>query len=117
MRILSPAIALGILVLFCGGIFAFAKKLQAPHVDEKDKDSPYFCGEVFQPSKGKVKKGELSPEYRRFFAVAFLFTIMEIGALVLGTIPRGLGIWFPLGFLGLMLLSVTAILVEVFEER
>jgi len=117
MSALSPAVALCLVFVVSWGLFLLAKRFQTKKVFEKEKREIYFCGEPYEPVKGKAEKGELHPEYRRFFATAFLFTVMEIGALFLGTIPKGLGIFLPLGFLGLMLVSVGAILVEVFEER
>ena len=117
MTLLSPAPALLITALLSWALFAFSGFLRARPVREESKEEIYLCGESEEALPTKEKEPSLNPEYRRFFATAFLFTIMEIGALFLGTIPQGQGRALPLAFLGLMLASVSAILVEVFDSR
>ena len=117
MSLLSPAPALAITALLSWALFAFSGILRAKSVKEDSKEETYLCGEPEEALPAKDREPSLHPEYRRFFATAFLFTIMEIGALFLGTIPRGHGYVLPLAFLGLMLASVSAILVEVFDSR
>ncbi len=117
MNLLSPVPALAIMSLLAVGLFIFSGFLRARSTHEDAKTETYLCGEPEESLTPKDREPSLQPEYRRFFATAFLFTIMEVGALFLGTIPRGHGYILPLGFLGLMLASVSAILVEVFQSR
>lgn len=116
MSLLSPVPALAIVCLLATGLFLLSGRLRARAVHEDAKEQMYLCGETEEVLTPKDHEPSLQPEYRRFFATAFLFTIMEIGALFLGTIPNGLGALMPLAFLALMLASVSAILVEVFQS-
>ncbi|HHW18403.1 MAG TPA: hypothetical protein GXX30_05830 [Firmicutes bacterium] len=116
MSLLAPPLAVALMFGFSWGLFALTGRLRAKEVSEDEKPKVYFCGE--EEAQGEKEQNlELNPEYRRFFATAFLFTIMEVGALFLGTIPKGHGILLPMSFLCFLLLSVGAILVEVFQER
>ena len=116
MALLSLPLALIVLTGF--GVLAFKASggLSARHVYEDQKQEAYFCGEKAPAPSSHAPSGRLHPEYRRFFATAFLFTIMELGALLLGTIPREHGPGLSLIFAALMLFSVGVVLVEVFRE-
>ncbi|HHY34090.1 MAG TPA: hypothetical protein GX510_00415 [Firmicutes bacterium] len=116
MTLLSLPLALIVLTGFGVLLFKVSGRLSAGAVYEEQKREAYFCGEKAPASSSRPSGGKLHPEYRRFFATAFLFTIMEAGALLLGTIPKGHGPWLSLAFAGLMLLSLGVILVEVFQE-
>ncbi|MBE3518766.1 MAG: hypothetical protein IMW97_00480 [Firmicutes bacterium] len=116
MMSLSLPLALVVLVGFGVLLFKLSGRLSARAVYEDEKQEAYFCGEKAPDPSSRPSGGKLHPEYRRFFATAFLFTIMEVGALLLGTIPKEHGPLLSLAFAGLMLLSVGVILVEVFQE-
>jgi NADH:ubiquinone oxidoreductase subunit 3 (subunit A) len=117
MNLLSPVPALLITSLLALGLYVLFGSQRARSTHEEGKTETYLCGEPEESLTPKDRQPSLQPEYRMFFATAFLFTIMEVGALLLGTIPKGHGYFLPLGFLGLMLASVGAILSEVFQSR
>lgn len=109
----SPIFALVVVATLCTGFFFLLGKVRQASVAEKAKSEAYLCGES-QEALGAASKGSfLHPEYRMFAATAFLFTIVEMGALLLGTVPAGTGRLLPVAFLSLMLVSVSAILLEV----
>jgi NADH:ubiquinone oxidoreductase subunit 3 (subunit A) len=111
--LLSPPLAFAILFLAILGLFQWSKRLSTPGEEVQGKRAGYFCGEetdLFeQPSSG----GKLRPDYRRFFGAAFLFTVIEVGVLLLATVPSGLAALPGLAVLLLGLASVFGLIMEV----
>ena len=80
--------------------------LMAPKVkDVGGKLKTYACGEDIPGIK--IQFG-----YRMFFFIALFFTMMHVAALVVATIPRGPVAYFGIFYLGMIFLSVLALITR-----
>jgi NADH:ubiquinone oxidoreductase subunit 3 (subunit A) len=79
-----PPIAFGVLLLAVLALSRLAKGIAFRGPTGPGADKPYSCGE-------DLEVNSFRPEYAQFFSFAFFFTIMHVVALVLATVPGGLG--------------------------
>jgi ABC-type multidrug transport system permease subunit len=81
-----PVITFGLALLVSWFIFWFGGKLAPmPLRDAKYKLKAYACGEDFPGGKVEQSYG--------LFHVAFIFTVLHVGALVVATAPSGEMAW------------------------
>ncbi|MCL2151169.1 MAG: NADH-quinone oxidoreductase subunit A [Coriobacteriia bacterium] len=62
------------------------------------KEDPYACGQ-------DVPSGRYQPGYADFFQFAFLFTILDVATLMIGTVVAG-GVWLTVLVLGIVVLAL-----------
>jgi NADH-quinone oxidoreductase subunit A len=102
---LSPPLAFLVFLAIFYLIYFLAGRL-APKVNVVGgKLKSYACGEDIAGSK--VQFG-----YRLFFFIALFFTMMHVAALVVATLPSGPIAFFGLFYLGMILLSVAALVTR-----
>ena len=90
-------IATFLIILFIVFIlYLYSKTLGPKYKKEKYKQQSYACGEDYQG-------GKLHQSYN-FFHIAFFFTVLHVGALLITTAPIG-----STALLGLVLISVMAL--------
>ncbi|MDD5528404.1 MAG: hypothetical protein PHX21_00060 [bacterium] len=103
--LLSPAVAF-VIFLAIFYIFYFIIGTLAPKTKKiGGKLSTYACGEDIQGYK--VQFG-----YKLFFFIAIFFTIMHVATLVVATVPSGRIALFGLLYLGMIFLSVLALIIR-----
>ena len=103
--LLSPPLALLVFVAVFTVFYFLAGRL-APKVNPAGgKLKSYACGEDIPGSK--VQFG-----YRLFFFIALFFTMMHVAALVVATLPSGPIAYFGLFYLGMIFLSVAALITR-----
>jgi NADH:ubiquinone oxidoreductase subunit 3 (subunit A) len=72
--------------------------------DKKACAKPYACGQ-------DITNHRVQPDYSRFFTFAFFFTIMDVVALIINTIPKGGYSGFPLAILYLVMTLVCLLIL------
>jgi NADH-quinone oxidoreductase subunit A len=103
--LLSPLISF-IIFLLIYYIFYRISAGFAPKVkDVAGKFTTYACGEDIPGYK--VQFG-----YRLFFFVALFFTMMHVAALVVATVPKGPLVYFGIFYLGMIFLSILALVTR-----
>jgi len=96
--LLSPLVVF-VIMLAVAGLLTWLLKGLAPHgTPNPSKDDPYACGQ-------EVPTGRIQPGYSDFFHFAFLFTILEVVALLLGTVTAT-AIWLTIVILAVVVLAV-----------
>jgi len=98
-----PLITFIIALLVVVGFYLFAGKLGPKPKEAKYKLESYACGEDYP-------EGESNPSYD-FFHVAFFFTVLHVGALLLATAPLGKGAFLGVFLIGAMGLTAFALYV------
>ncbi len=111
--LLSPPLAFAILFLAVLGLFHLSGRLSSPGEDAPGKRLSYLCGEETELFDTPSSGGKLRPDYRRFFGAAFFFTVIEVGVLLLATVPSGLAALPGLVLLLLGAASVFGLIMEV----
>ena len=102
---LSPPLAFLVFLAIFYIIYFLAGRL-APRLNPiGGKLKSYACGEDIPGSK--VQFG-----YRLFFFIALFFTMMHVAALVVATLPPGPIAYFGLFYLGMIFLSVAALITR-----
>lgn len=102
---LSPPLAFLVFLAIFYVIYFLAGRL-APKLNAVGgKLKSYACGEDIPGSK--VQFG-----YRLFFFIALFFTMMHVAALVVATLPAGPIAYFGLFYLGMIFLSVAALITR-----
>jgi NADH-quinone oxidoreductase subunit A len=105
MEILLPPLAFLVFLAIFYIIYFLAGRL-APKVNPAGgKLKSYACGEDIPGSK-------LQFGYRLFFFIALFFTMMHVSALVVATLPPGPIAYFGLFYLGMIFLSVLALITR-----
>lgn len=84
-------------------LYLFAGRLEPPSRQAKYKFEAYACGE--EAPKEKVQQSY------DFFHVAFFFTILHVGALLIATAPMGPNLLLGVILIGLMALTAFALFV------
>jgi NADH-quinone oxidoreductase subunit A len=79
--ILSPPVALIILLLVGMGLSHVLSSLAATGKDDERKLEAYACGQ-------RNYVHNVSPDYSQFFPYAFFFTIMHVLVLIVATAPK-----------------------------
>ena len=77
--LLSPPIALIILLIFGGLYYALMRGLTLKKEPSAEALKPYACGEE--------QSEAVQPDYGQFFPFAFFFTILHVVALTVATVP------------------------------
>jgi NADH-quinone oxidoreductase subunit A len=103
--LLSPPLAFLLFLAIFTALYFLAGRL-APKVNAVgDKLKSYACGEDIPGMK-------LQFGYRLFFFIALFFTMMHVAALVVATLPTGPIAYFGLFYLGMIFLSVAALVTR-----
>jgi NADH:ubiquinone oxidoreductase subunit 3 (subunit A) len=91
-----PVVTFLIMLIIVYLLYLFAGTLGPKHTKAKYKLKTYACGEDY--SGGKL------PQSYNFFHIAFFFTILHVGALLIATAPGG-----NAAILGCVLIGVMAL--------
>ncbi|HEX7319792.1 MAG TPA: hypothetical protein VF399_05485 [bacterium] len=103
--LISPPVAFVVFLLFFYLLY-YIGSLMAPKLKNVGgKLTSYACGEDVPGVK--VQFG-----YRLFFFIALFFTMMHVAALVVATLPTGPIVIFGLFYLGMIFLSVLALITR-----
>ena len=96
--LLSPLAIFVIILVVVGLLAQWAKSLAIRSNPTPGKGDPYACGQ-------KVSTGKIQPGYFDFFHFAFLFTILEVVALLIGTVTEN-AIWLTVIILFIIVLAI-----------
>jgi len=96
--LLSPLVVFVLLTGVVSLLAFLSKGLAMPSNPTPGKDEPYACGQ-------DVPTGRIQPGYDDFFHFAFLFTILEVAALIIGTVITQ-AIWLAIIFLSVIVLAI-----------
>ena len=102
--LLSPPIALVIMIAVVGLLALLARGLATRSNPTPGKGEPYACGQ-------EVETGRIQPSYDEFFHFAFLFTILEVAALVVATVTAAAA------WLAVVILVVIALALLILFRR
>lgn len=80
--ILSPPVAILLLLSAVGGLTYLASFLAAPSKENQRKGESYACGQ-------RNVTHLVNPDYNEFFPFAFFFTVVHVLVLVVATAPSG----------------------------
>ena len=100
--LLNPLVVFVGLLVVVGLLALLAKLLETKGSPSAGKEEPYACGE-------DVPTGRIQPGYNDFFHFAFLFTILEVVALLIGTLVIGVSsgaIWLSMLILFVVVISL-----------
>lgn len=103
--LLSPPIAFLIFLALFYLIYFLAGRIAPKGNKQGGKLKTYACGEDVPGVK--VQFG-----YRMFFFIALFFTMMHVAALVVATLPAGPMVFFGVFYLGMIFLSVMALITR-----
>ncbi len=85
--------------LLCGcGIYAFGKAVAPVTENVGGKLKAYACGEDVD--------GKRFPTAYHLFHAAFIFTLLDVVALVIGTVSVGAAIWLTVSYIAVGLLAI-----------
>ena len=98
-----PIVTFVIMLLIVCILYMFAGTLGPKHKKAKYKTTSYACGEDY-PS-GKL------PQSYNFFHIAFFFTILHVGALLIATAPLGHAALLGVVLIGVMAVTAFALFV------
>jgi len=96
--LLTPPVAFVVALAVIGLLAWLVKGLATRSNPTPGKGEPYACGQ-------NVPTGKIQPGYSDFFHFAFLFTILEVVALILGTATAD-AIWLTLVILCVVVLAI-----------
>jgi len=97
--LLTPLIIFVLILAVVALLAWLAKRWEAPGSSSAPgKGEPYACGQ-------DVPTGKIQPGYSDFFQFAFLFTILEVTALIVGTITAS-AIWLSAALLLVVVLAI-----------
>lgn len=96
--LLTPPVAFVVALAVIGLLAWLVKGLAISGNPSPGKGEPYACGQ-------NVPTGRIQPGYSDFFHFAFLFTILEVVALILGTVTAN-AIWLTLVILSVVVLAI-----------
>ena len=99
--LLTPPIAILLLLLVGVGITYFAGFLAAPGAENQRKREAYACGQ-------RNVVHNVSPDYSQFFPFAFFFTIMHVLTLIVATTPSN-ALLLPLMYVAVGVLALLII--------
>lgn len=92
-----PAVFLMILAVI-GVLSMLVKSLSPQGSPSAGKEEPYACGQ-------DVPTGRFQPGYDDFFHFAFMFTILDVVTLMVGTVSEG-AVWLTVAVLAVIGLAV-----------
>jgi len=96
--LLAPPVVFVIMLAVAGLLSLAVKTLATRSNPSPGKKEPYACGQ-------DVPTGKIQPGYKDFFHFAFLFTILEVVALLLGTATSNV-VWLTIGILAVVVLAI-----------
>jgi len=97
--LLSPPVVFTFFMIVGLGIYALGSKLAPPFTKTPGKIEAYACGEDIQNQRAPFS-------YEGFFRIALFYTVMEVGALIIATVPSGRDALWALIFLFVISISV-----------
>jgi len=103
--LLSPPAAFVVFLAIFWLIYRAAGKTAPRGKASSGKTTSYACGEDIPGFKVKFA-------YRKYFFMALFFTMMHVAALVVATLPGGPINYFGLFYLGMIFLSVMALITR-----
>jgi NADH-quinone oxidoreductase subunit A len=103
--LLSPLISFVIFLLIYYIFYRLSTGLAPKGKPSPGKLTTYACGEDIPGYK--IQFG-----YRLFFFVALFFTMMHVAALVVATVPKGPLVYFGIFYLGMIFLSILALITR-----
>ena len=106
MSVLLPPIAFLVMLALAWGIMWFAKGLAPKSRPEHGKFRHYACGE-------DMEMGPIQPNYSRFFIVAFAYSMIHVAALMIITIPSGVGALIGAVYLSIVFFAAMAFITEL----
>ena len=102
--ILSPPITFIIFLVIAYLVYKAASTLRPRTKVEGKKLATYSCGEDIPGKK-------VQPAYH-FFRFAFFFLVLHIAALVIATVPSGMGAFWGIVYLVTVLIAIVILLVD-----
>jgi len=99
----APLVTFLILLIIVFLLYLFAGTLGPKHTKAKYKQQSYACGEDYTGGK--------PPQSYNFFHVAFFFTVLHVGALIIVTAPLGQAALLGCLLIGVMALTAFALFV------
>lgn len=96
--LLTPPVAFVVALAVIGLLAWLVKGLAIRSNPTPGKGEPYACGQ-------DVPTGRIQPGYNDFFHFAFLFTILEVVALILGTVTAN-AVWLTIVILCVVVLAI-----------
>ncbi len=102
--LITPIITFVVFLAVVVILYLFAGTMQAPHHEAKYKTKSYYCGEESPPPEEAHQSFD-------FFHVAFFFTILHVGALIVATAPQGTNAILAVVLIGVMALTAFALFV------
>lgn len=102
--VITPIVSFLVLLVIVVILYLLAGRLEPPFQATKYKTKSYFCGEEAPP----VEEAHQSYD---FFHVAFYFTILHVGVLVVATAPVGASTLIAAVLIGVLALSAFALFV------
>jgi NADH:ubiquinone oxidoreductase subunit 3 (subunit A) len=102
--LVTPFLTFLVILLVVVLLYLFAGRLEPPLHRTKYKTKSYYCGEE-APSVGEAHQSY------DFFHVAFFFTILHVGVLIVATMPVGTSIILAGLLLGVMALTTFLLFV------
>lgn len=102
-ELINPVVSFLIALLVVGIIYTIAGKLGPPLKEAKHKLENYACGEDYSGQRAQPSYG--------LFHVAFFFTVMHVGVLLLATVPEGSAALLGIVLIGVMALTGIALFV------
>jgi len=102
--LLTPIVSFLVFLVIVVILYLFAGRLEPPFQEAKYKTKSYYCGEASPPPE------EAHQSYD-FFHVAFFFTILHVGALIIATAPVGMNAILAVIVIGVMALTSFALFI------
>ncbi len=103
--LLSPPVAFIVFLLLFFVVYLLAGRMAPKAQAVGGKLKTYACGEDIPGYKMQFG-------YRLFFFIALFFTMMHVAALVVATLPKGPVVYFGIFYLGMIFLSVLALITK-----
>jgi len=103
--LLLPPVAFVAFLAVAALIWLWSRGLAAGSRPTEEKVLPYACGE-------DLEWGALQPNFKQFFSVAVLFTVLHVAVLVVATLPNGPAVALGLVYLVIMVFATAALLAE-----
>jgi NADH:ubiquinone oxidoreductase subunit 3 (subunit A) len=107
--LVTPIITFLVILAIVVLLYLFAGRLEPPLHKTKYKTKSYYCGEESPP----ISEAHQSYD---FFHVAFFFTILHVGVLIIATIPVGTGLLLASLLIGVMALTTYLLFVGGTED-
>jgi NADH-quinone oxidoreductase subunit A len=103
--LISPPVAFVFFLIAATLLYRLGRRMAPKLNNVGGKLTSYACGEDMPGTK--IQFG-----YRLFFFVALFFTIMHVAALVIATVPSGKIVLFAVLYLGIIFLSILALVTR-----